>query len=163
MTIRIQYEIEHPDFEQLSRRGINEANRIARREALEWLQNRLKHRFDGTMQRKLRWRPEARGWAELKRHVRPESVGKRHRFTGHAERQAERSTIREPRAGGKMSAIVISDPGEGYFKGPKARQMRDELKRVAPFEVNVMSKIMRSTMLREVNKSLAERKVRKRV
>lgn len=164
VTIRIQYEIIHPDFEGISRRGLAEENRQGRRLALLWfLEKRMPKRFDGSMQNTLRWQRNTQDYEKLKQRWYPESAGKRHRLEGKAAEQAERGKVREPRTGGKLSKLVFEGMPEQYKSGFIAKRMRKELSQVANFEIAVMAKIIQKRMIKGVQRRLEREKVRKRV
>lgn len=166
MSIRIQIELSHPDFHELSTRVINEANRKGRHAALTWfLKHRMGARFDGSMERQLGWKAQSMAAQSRQRNSKhfAHNAGTRHVFTEMTKDRAEEASIKEPRTGGKMSSIVITGLHEGYGRGKQAKRMRDELSRVAPWEVEVMGRHIKAAMIEHLNEHMGRKRVTKKI
>lgn len=164
MPVRIQYEIDSPDFQRISKAGLSRVAQAAFKKAIEWFkEKRLEYRFRGNIQALLRWKRRASGWDKVKGQIRPGTRGQAHVFTGRAKRQFDAATIKT--TGGKTirAHLVVSGLHEGYSRTRKGRSMRDEITRTANFEDKEMSKIVEAEMIKGLNKELTTKRKRRRV
>ena len=152
----MQFEITGPDFEEASKRQINQARKHAAQKALEWLKTRLPKRFDGSLKGELRFATRSTEWENTKQNIRPGSRGVPLKFTGKSMRRAEQAGIK---LGNTVSAIVITGLDDAFGQRMRvARRNRQELQQVSRREEYVMGEIYAREMAKAMREILSKSK-----
>ena len=154
--IRLQFEIVGPDFEEASKRQINEARKHAAQKAFEYLKEQMPKRFDGSLKGELRMATRSSKWEATKGKIRPGSRGIPLLFTGKSQRRAEKATIK---VGNRSSMLVISGLDEAFGRRMRtSRRNRQELSGVTRREEYVMGEIWTREMAKKLNELLGKTK-----
>jgi hypothetical protein len=117
MATKMKINFSHPDFEGIAKRRLNKIHKVAATDAMGWfMENQIKRRFDGSMDRKL-YRSFRDPWYENLK-SRWGSSRKDHRKTGKSARMAE-SSKRLNITPKKMAVVISLGPQYGRMR-PKA-------------------------------------------
>jgi len=147
---RLAFDIEMPDFREISERGLARAKKEAGKVAMEWFRGRrLKKRFDGSMQDELKFqkREGRTNW----RKKRFGSFGISLRRTGQSARIARQSPIRVTK---KFMGITIRGLNRGF--SPRQRRkshppMWNELQRISRPEQLQIFEIYKQEYVNQLN------------